>query len=138
MTGKQMKQMSVKEYAKLIGKNEKTVYRMIREESIVAVKEKGKLRINVDKNLLRVIDRAQQALEEAKTILLNIEKASEQIMKPDKGVLKTAQSAAKKSVPKKKAITKSTKSAAKPVKRTVKKAVKPLKNSAKSVQKKGK
>lgn len=106
-----MKQMSVKEYAKLIGRNEKTVYRMIKEESIVAVKEKGKLRINVDKNLLKVIDRAQQALDEAKAILLNIEKASEQIVKPAKGVLKTAKPVTKKSVPEKKVSTKNAKSA---------------------------
>jgi hypothetical protein len=133
MTGKQMKQMSVKEYAKLIGKNEKTVYRMIREESIVAVKEKGKLRVNVDKNLLKVIDRAQQALDEAKAILLNIEKASEQLVKPAKGVIKTAQPAAKKNL-----VTKSTKTAVKPVKKAVKKAVKPLKKSTKTVTNKKK
>ena len=84
-----LKKLSVKEYAKLIGKNEKTVYRMIKEESLFAVKVNGKFRLNVDKNLLKVIDRAQKALEEAKTVLLSIEKASDQIVKPAKKVMKS-------------------------------------------------
>lgn len=114
--------MSVKEYAKLIGKNEKTVYKMIKDEVITTKKENGKHRINVDKNLLKVIERAQQALQEAKAILLNIEKASEQIKKPAKRV-------AKKSIPKKKAVKKSTKAIVKPLKKSVKKSAKPLKKS---------
>ena len=98
---KLMKKMSVKEYAKLIGKNEKTVYRMIKDESLFAIKENGKLRLKVDKNLLKVIERAQKALEEAKTILLGIEKATGQIQKPAKKGVKTV---TKKSAPKKKVL----------------------------------
>ncbi len=122
--------MSVKEYAKLIGKNEKTVYKMIKDEVIATKKENGKHRINVDKNLLKVIERAQQALQEAKAILLNIEKASEQIKKPAK---KVSKSVVKKTVPKKKTVKKSTKAIVKPLKKSVKKAVKPLKKSTKKV-----
>ena len=55
--------MSVKEYAKLIGKNEKTVYKMIKDEVLVTKKENGKHCIKVDKNLLKVIDRAEYALK---------------------------------------------------------------------------
>ena len=114
--------MSVKEYAKLIGKNEKTVYKMIKDEVITTKKENGKHRINVDKNLLKVIERAQQALQEAKAILLKIEKASEQIKKPAKRI-------AKKSTLKKKAVKKSIKAIVKPLKKSVKKSAKPLKKS---------
>jgi len=71
--------ISVKEYAKLIGRSEKSIYKMIKEELLSSTKENGKHHIHVDKNLLKVIKHAQQALEEAKMILLNIEKASEQI-----------------------------------------------------------
>jgi len=67
---------------------EKTVYKIIKDEVITTKKENGKHRIKVDKNLLRVIECAQQALQEAKAILLNIEKASEQIKNPAKKVSK--------------------------------------------------
>ncbi|MDA3947036.1 MAG: hypothetical protein PF439_10200 [Helicobacteraceae bacterium] len=116
-----MKNMSVKEYAKLIGKNEKTVYKMIKDETVVTLKENGKFRIKVDKNLLKIIERAQQALNEAKAILLTIEKASDQIVKPVKIVSQVAKTVAKRSEPKKQAVKKSTKTAAKPIKKMVKK-----------------
>ncbi len=98
--------MSVKEYAKLIGKNEKTVYKMIKDELLNSVKEKGKLRIKVDKNLLKVIERAQQALDEAKAILLNIEKASDEIKRPLKTTTKSAKKRIKKPLKPLKKVTK--------------------------------
>jgi len=68
-----MKRMTVKVYAELVGKSEKTVYKMIKNKTVDAAKEDGKYRIRVDKNLLRVIDRTQKALEEAKAVLRSIE-----------------------------------------------------------------
>ena len=97
-----MRKMSVKEYARLIGKKEKTVYKMIKDEMVVTLKENGKYRIQVDRNLIKVIERAQQALEEAKSILLSIESASEQIVKPSKRVTLGVKSVAEKSEAKKK------------------------------------
>lgn len=123
--------MSVKEYAQLIGKNEKTVYKMIKDEVIVTHKENGKHRIKIDKNLLKVIKKAEQAFQEAKAILVNIEKASEQIKKPTKAVSKSVKTMAKKSTPKKKVVKKSAKSIVKPLKRSVKKPLKFLKKSTK-------
>lgn len=93
--------MSVKEYAQLIGKNEKTVYKMIKDEAVSTVKENGKYCVTVDKNLLKVIERAQQALNEAKAILLSIEAASDKIKKPAKTISKSVKTVAKKSAPKK-------------------------------------
>lgn len=68
-----MKALTVKAYAELIGKSEKTVYKMIKNSTIDAFKIDGKYRVNVDKNLLKVIDRTQKALEEAKAVLHSIE-----------------------------------------------------------------
>lgn len=100
--GDKMRKMSVKEYARLIGKKEKTVYKMIKDEMVVTLKENGKYRIQVDRNLIKVIERAQQALEEAKSILLSIESASEQMVKPSKLVALGVKSVGKKNEPKKK------------------------------------
>ncbi len=97
-----MRKMSVKEYARLIGKQEKTVYKMIKDEAVVTLKENGKYRIQVDRNLIKVIERAQQALEEAKSILLSIESASEQMVRPSKLLALGVKSVAKQSAPKKK------------------------------------
>lgn len=71
--GWMMKLLSVKSYAALIGKSEKTVYKMIKKESVDAIKKDGKYRIFVDKNLIKVIDRTQKALEEAKAVLQSME-----------------------------------------------------------------
>lgn len=100
--GDKLRKMSVKEYARLIGKKEKTVYKMIKDEVVVTLKENGKYRIQVDRNLIKVIERAQQALEEAKAILLSIESAAEQMVKPSKLTVLGVKSVAKKSEPKKK------------------------------------
>ncbi len=100
--GDKMRKMSVKEYARLIGKKEKTVYKMIKDDMVVTLKENGKYRIQVDRNLIKVIERAQQALEEAKSILLSIESASEQLIRPSKLVTLGVKSVAKSSQPKKK------------------------------------
>lgn len=121
--------MSVKEYAELIGKNEKTVYKMIKGKNVTAAKEDGKFRITVDKNLIKVIERAQQALNEAKAILLSIEQASDQIKKPVKSTVQP-KPVAKKSAPTKKAVVKKS---TKPVKKSVKATAKPLKKSTKKV-----
>lgn len=68
-----MKEVSVKAYAALIGKSEKTVYKMIKKEDIDVFKRDGIYQIRVDRNLLKVIDRTQRALEEAKAVLASIE-----------------------------------------------------------------
>jgi len=73
--------MSVKEYARLVGKSEKTVYKKIKGKRINAVKENRKYLIRVDKNLLKVIDRTQKALEETIALLLSIEDASDRLKK---------------------------------------------------------
>jgi len=92
---------------------------MIKGGLISSKKEKGKHPIKVDKNLLKFINRAQQALQEAKVILLNIETASEQ-MKQAKKVIK--EEPAKKSV----------RTATKPLKKSLKKSIQPIKKIKKS------
>lgn len=76
-----MRRMSVKEYARLVGKSEKTVYKKIKNTRINAVKEKGKYLIPVDKNLIKVIERTQKALEETTNLLLSIGDVSEKLKK---------------------------------------------------------
>lgn len=78
-----MKALTVKAYAELIGKSEKTVYKMIKNSSIDAFKIDGKYRVNVDKNLLKVIDRTQKALEEAKAVLHSMEVEKNAQEKPE-------------------------------------------------------
>lgn len=125
-----MTKMSVKEYADLIGKNEKTVYKMIKSRSLNAVKEDGKYRVTVDKNLIKVIERAQQALNEAKAILLSIEQASDQIKRPIKAAAK------KESTEKNTA--KALKNGTKPPKKSAKKSDSIKTAAKKNVQKKSK
>jgi hypothetical protein len=118
-----MTQLTVKAYAELIGKNEKTVYKMIKKQTIDAVKEKGRYRVNVDKNLMKVIDRTQKALEEAKAVLTSIESTA--VAVPQKQP--TRKNAVKKPTAKRlKSVSKP-----KPLKKSVKKTVakKPLKKS---------
>lgn len=73
--------MSVKEYARLVGKSEKTVYKKIKNRSVNAVKERGTYLIRVDKSLLKVIERTQKALEETTNLLLSIEDCAEKLSK---------------------------------------------------------
>ena len=78
--------LSVKEYAELIEKNERIVYKMIKDEMLVSIKEKGKYTICVDQNLLRVMARTQMALQEHKKKLMTLEAASKQTKKPFKRI----------------------------------------------------
>lgn len=99
-----MKNLTVKAYAELIDKSEKTVYKMIKNETIDAFKQEGKYRVNVDKNLLKVIDRTQKALEEAKAVLASMESAAA----TPQPMAKPMKTAAKKPAPKQKPMKKST------------------------------
>lgn len=71
-----MKAFSVKAYAELVGKSEKTVYKMIKNGSVDAFKYDGKYLINVDTNLLKALTRTQEALEEANAVLKSFEAES--------------------------------------------------------------
>jgi len=86
-----MRAMSVNEYARLVGKSEKTVYKKIKGRSVNAVKERGRYLIRVDKSLLKVIERTQKALEETINLLLSIEDSSEKLKKASLSVSKPPQ-----------------------------------------------
>lgn len=88
--------MSVKEYARLVGKSEKTVYKKIKSRSVNAVKERGRHLIRVDKSLLKVIERTQKALEETITLLLSIEDSSVKLKKATLSVSKPPEPKSKK------------------------------------------
>jgi len=129
-----MKLISVKEYAKLIGKNEKTVYRMIKENRVEAVKDNGIYSLNVDKNLLKVISKTQKALEEAKAVLNSMDETSIKTQskaiskKPVTKTKKVTSKVIKKVIPKSKkaspkVVKKNMPTKSKPVKRIVKKSV---------------
>lgn len=64
-----MKSFSVKAYAELIGKSEKTVYKMIKSGSVDAYKYDGKFLIHVDPNLLKTLQRVQDECDELKRLL---------------------------------------------------------------------
>lgn len=91
-----MRTMSVKEYARLVGKSEKTVYKKIKSRSVNAVKERGRHLIRVDKSLLKVIERTQKALEETITLLLSIEDSSVKLKKATLSVSKPPEPKSKK------------------------------------------
>ena len=90
--------MGVKAYAKLIERNESSVYKMIKDGMLTTHKEQGKIQIMVDKNLIKILKRTQFALVECKSLLLSIEEASETLRKPSKYKLAT------KSLPKKSSV----------------------------------
>ena len=121
------KTMGVKAYAKLIERNEKVVYKMIKDGILSTHKEQGKIQITVDKNLIKILERTQLALEECKSILLSIEKASEALRKPSKNKVVT------KSTPKKRNLKMKTSVKTKPLKKSLKKSTKPLKKRVKKV-----
>lgn len=58
-----VKYLSVKEYAKLIGKSNKTVYKMIDDGFVAATKEGKTLKVMVDTNLLKKYDESMQYME---------------------------------------------------------------------------
>ncbi len=117
--------MHVKAYAKLIERNEKTVYKMIKDGMLLTHKEQGKIQIMVDKNLIKILERTQLALEECKTMLLSIDEASKTLRQPSKN--KTKPLPKKSSVKMKKTIK------TKPLKKSLKKSTKPLKKRVRKV-----
>ena len=119
--------MRVKAYAKLIERNERTVYKMIKDGLLLTQKEEGKIQIMVDKNLIKILERTQLALQECKTILLSIEEASETLKKPSKNKVATKPLPKKSSVKMKKTVK------TKPLKRSLKKSTKPLKKRVNKV-----
>ncbi len=119
--------MGVKAYAKLIEKNEKTVYKMIKDGLLLTQKEQGKIQIMVDKNLIKILERTQLALQECKSMLLSIEEASETLKKPAKNKLAT------KPIPKKSSVKMKKPIKTKPLKKSLKKSTKPLKKRVNKV-----
>ena len=121
------KTMGVKAYAELIERNEKTVYKMIKDGLLLTQKEQGKIQIMVDKNLIKILERTQLALEECKSILLSIEEASETLKKPTRSKLAT------KPIPKKSSLKMKKPIKTKPLKKSLKKSTKPLKKQVNKV-----
>jgi hypothetical protein len=81
--------MSVKAYAELVDKSDKTIYKQIKKGSLGSVRVKKGYRVSVDTNMLKRIKRLEIALEEAKTQLKYMEKETREAAKK-----KTAASAA--------------------------------------------
>ena len=132
-----MKYLSVKEYANLIGKSNKTVYKMIDEGFVAATKEGKALKVAVDTNILKKYDASMEYIEEILKELVQLKKRVSELESQKKV-------SAKKSVIKKKAPVKKLKKAPlkksvtnkKPLKKTTKKVVKKLTKPAKKIVKK--
>lgn len=131
-----MKYLSVKEYANLIGKSNKTVYKMIDDGFVAATKEGKILRVAVDTNILKKYDASMEYVREILKELTQLKKrVSELESKKKKTVVK--KSVVKNKTPLKKVkkapLKKSTKKVPlkKTTKKVVKKATKPLKKTVK-------
>lgn len=128
-----MKYLSVKEYASLIGKSNKTVYKMIDEGFVAATKEGKTLKVAVDTNILKKYDASMEYIE---TILIELEILNKRVTALES---KKKSTPAKKSVVTKKAPLKKVKKAPlkksttkkTPLKKSTKKVTKPLKKSVK-------
>jgi hypothetical protein len=102
--------MSVKAYAELVEKSDKTIYKQITKGTVRAVKVEKGFRVCVDPNMLKRMHRLEDALEEAKSAL----KLLEEEVRSEKSTTTAAASAA----PQKKPV-------AKPVKTVTKRPAKP-------------
>jgi hypothetical protein len=89
-----MKHLSVKAYAELVDKSDKTIYKQITKGTISAVKTKKGFQVCVDANMLKRMSKLEKALEEAKSALKTLEE--------EKNDAKTTQTAAAPAAPKKK------------------------------------
>lgn len=105
-----MKYMSVKAYAELVDKSDKTIYKQIKKGSLDAVKVKKGYQVCVDANMLKRLQKVQKALDEAQAALKTAKEEEHA-----KSTKTSAASAPTKSV--KKVVAK------KPLKKTVKKPV---------------
>lgn len=73
-----MKHLSVKAYAKLVDKSDKTIYRQITKGTISAVKVRKGFHVCVDPNMLKRMIRLEEALAEANDALKQREAGGEQ------------------------------------------------------------
>jgi len=64
-----MKYMSVKAYAALVDKSDKTIYKQIQKGTLDSMRVKKGYKVCVDTNLLKRLGRVEQALEEAQAAL---------------------------------------------------------------------
>jgi hypothetical protein len=115
-----MKHLSVKAYAELVGKSDKTIYKQINRGTINAVKVKKGFQVSVDANMLKRICKLETALEEAKIALKRLEEKKKDA--------KSTETAASTAAPKKKSAAQRLKPAVrkplpKPVKKSVRKPV---------------
>jgi excisionase family DNA binding protein len=61
-----MKYMSVKTYAEMVDKSDKTIYKQIKKGSLEAVRVKKGYQVCVDANMLKRLTKMEKALAEAK------------------------------------------------------------------------
>ena len=69
-----MKYMSVKAYAELVEKSDKTIYKQIKKGSIDSIRVKKGYRVCVDANMLKRMKKLEAALQAADKVLKTIEK----------------------------------------------------------------
>ena len=67
-----MKYMSVKVYAELVEKSDKTIYKQIKNGSLEAVRVKKGYQVCVDANMLKRLKKISRALEEAQHALKTV------------------------------------------------------------------
>lgn len=121
LLSKHYKEVSVKAYAKLINKSDKTVYKMIKEGLIAANKKDKGYMIRIDNFMLNRCEDMNKNLDAIKEL---IESLVTRLEKLEKKEMKTAKKSVKKPL---------TKRINKPLKKRVKKTVsKPLKKSGKN------
>ena len=113
--------MSVKTYAELVDKSDKTIYKQIKNGSLEAVRVKKGYQVCVDANMLKRLKKLSKALDEARTAL----KSAKEDRNATSEKKAPAPTAPKKNAPQRRVKTLQKKSAAPTANRNSKKA--PLK-----------
>jgi len=95
--------VSVKEYAKMIDKSDKSIYKMIKDGLVASTKDGKKIQILVDENMIFKIDKTCKKLDVLELRIKNLEdivfKLSEKkkvIVKKKKPILKSMKKVVKK------------------------------------------